>query len=572
MGKNTMARRRRIPRAAGTVRSTTLMLSGCLLLPATLAMWPDTARAQSLEAALASVYQSNPMLLSERAKLRATDEKLPQALSNWRPKVSLNFAQGISDYGAPAGGVTPPSPSHNFVIGTAPQAYGIAIAQPVYRGGRTDAEKTEALNLIRGERAKLLLTEQEVFLAGVKDYLDVVLAAATLDLNVEHLTLAQHELQVTRGRFNAGELTQTDVAQAEATYANAVAERQRADAAVHVANAAFVHDIGFAPRQLHTPSAAPLLPVTREAAMELAGRNNPAVIAGGFAIDAAQSDVRLIRGELLPTLTLNARVDQERSTFNNNAQTDNKEVYAELSVPLYEAGSVYSRSRQAQQTVAQLRNDYEEARRVAILAASQAWDDKQSQDASLLALDREVKADQISLDGVKSEQAVGARTELDVLTAEETLFQAKLAQVQAEHDKLLAEFTLEAATGQLTAAGLGIRVAPYDADEHLQAVRDKWYGLTTPGDAGRAAVAPAPAKYTNGGYYDIGEPGTGVVVPQLDQTSTRDYIGAQASSGGQPRQNPNQAVDSATLAALNDYDHDLRPRTSTSKWMDSGDP
>lgn len=571
MGKNTMARRRRIPRAAGTMRSTMLLLSGCLLT-VTLTMRPDKARAQSLEAALAAVYQSNPVLLSERAKLRATDEKLPQALSNWRPKVSLNFAQGISDYGAPAGGVTPPSPSHNFVIGTAPQAYGIAITQPVYRGGRTDAEKSQALNLIRGERAKLLVTEQEVFLAGVKDYLDVVLAAAALDLNNEHLNLAQHELQVTRGRFHAGELTQTDVAQAEATYANAVAERQRADAAIGVAKAAFAHDIGFVPRQLHAPSAAPLLPATRESAMELAGRNNPAVIAGGFAIEAAQNDVRLIRGELLPTLTLNARVDQERSTFNNNAQTDNKEVYAELSVPLYEAGSVYSRSRQAQQTVAQLRNDYEEARRVAVLAASQAWDDKQSQKASLLALDREIQADQISLDGVKSEQAVGARTELDVLTAAETLFQAKLAKVQAEHDELVAEFTLDAATGQLTAAGLGIRVTPYDADEHLAAIRDKWYGLATPGDSARPAPAAAPARYTNGGYYDIGEPGTGVILPQLDQTGTRDYIGAQAAGGGQPRQSANQVVDSATLAALNDYDHDLRPRKSANKWMDSSDP
>lgn len=570
MGENMMAQRRRLPCAAVGVR-TCVPRAAVLLIPALLALPAAGAQAQSVEAALAAIYQSNPVLLSERAKLRATDEKLPQALSNWRPTVSLSFAQGISDYGAPSGGTTPPSPPHNSLIGTAPQTYGIAISQPVYRGGRTDAEKSQALGLIRSERAKLLVTEQEVFLAGVKDYLDVVLAAATLDLNIDHQNLTQRELQATRGRFSAGELTQTDVAQAEASYSNAVASRQRAEGALNVARAAFFHDIGFRPGKLHAPDAAPLLPSTREGAIELAGRNNPDVIASGFAIDAAQSDVKLIRGELLPTLTLNARVNQERTTINNNAQTDTKEVFAQLSVPLYEGGSVYSRARAAQQTVAQLHNDYDEAHRLAVLAASQAWDDMQSQRASLQALNHEITADQVSLDGVRSEQAVGARTELDVLNAQETLFQAQLAQAQARHDELTAEFALEAAVGQMTAAALGVRVSPYDADAHLAAVRNKWYGLTTPGEATQPVAVPEPAKYTNGGYYDVGEPGTGVIVPQLDRSNIRDYVAAPDAAATADRNTPT-TIDSATLAALNDYDHDLRPRKSTNKWMDPSDP
>ncbi len=547
-------------------------MSQRLIFLALLAVCPMSAQAQSLEAALASVYQSNPVLLAERAKLRATDEKLPQALSNWRPHVSLSISQGFSDYGAPSGGSLPTAPTNNSLIGTAPQFYGVAISQPIYRGGRTDAEKAQALSLIRGERAKLLSIEQDVFTAAVKDYMDVVLASATLDLNMAHQNLAQRELQATRGRFKAGELTQTDVAQAEASYSNAIAGRERAEGALNVAKAAFFHDIGFHPGKLRAPDAAPLLPVSREGAVELAGRNNPAVVASGFAIDAAQNSVRLIRGELMPTVTLNAKVDQQRTEINNNAQSDNKEVYAEVSIPLYEGGSVYSRSREAQQTVGQLQNDYEEARRIAVLAASQAWDEMQSQASSLQALDREIHADEVSLDGVRSEQAVGARTELDVLNAQETLFQAQLAQAQARHDELLAEFSLEGAVGQLTAAALGVRVAPYDADEHLAAVRDKWIGLSAPDSSHRATPLPTPGKYTNGGYYDIGEPGTGVVVPLLDETNIRDYVSNTTQSGGIPRQNSAQVVDAATMAALNDYDHDLRPRKPANKWMESGDP
>ena len=572
MGKNIMVRRRRETLNRNMAPRIAIEFPGRIFAAALLCMAAGGARAQSLETAFSSVYLSNPVLLSERARLRATDEKLPQALSNWRPQVSLKVAQGYSDYGAPSGGSNPPPPANNSVIGTAPQYYGIAVSEPIYRGGRTDAEKAQALSSIRNERAKLLATEQEVFLAAVKDYLDVVLAAATLDLNIAHQNLAQHELQATRGRLNAGELTQTDVAQAEATYSNAIAERQRAEGALSVAKAAFFHDIGFHPGVLKAPSAAPMLPVSREGAIEMAARNNPNVIASGFAIDAAQDNVRLIRGELLPTVTLNASVDQERSTINNNDQSDNKEVYAEVAIPLYEGGAVYSRARQAQQTVGQLQSDSEEARRASILAASQAWDNMQSQTSTLQALDREIHADQISLDGVRSEQAVGARTELDVLNAQETLFQTQLAEAQARHDELLAEFTLEAAVGQLTAAALGVRVTPYDADAHLEAVRNKWFGMSAPGDLRQASAAPTPAKFVNGGYYDIGEPGNGPAVPLLDKASTRDFIGARTSGGGVPQPNPVQTVDATTMAALADYDHDLRPRKAPNKWMDPGDP
>jgi outer membrane protein len=541
---------------------------GCVILPALAALSPLDARAQSLESALATVYENNPVLQAGRAHLRAIDEKLPQALSNWRPTVSLSLAQGASSYGPASGAPRTPQPGNNAWLGTAPQDYGLTVSQPVYRGGRTEAEKAQALNLIRAERARLLNTEQTVFLAAAKDYLDVVVAKATLDLNIAHQQLAQRELQATRGRFNAGELTQTDVAQTEAAFANAIAGRQRAEGALETAQAAFFHDIGFHPGNLHSPDAAPLLPLTRESAIELAGRSNPAVIAGGFDVSAQQDDIKLIRGELLPTITLNARLDQQRTPTDNNAQTDTKEIYAEMSVPLYEGGKVYSQSREAQQTLTQLRDTYEEAHQLAILSASQAWDTMQAQRATAQALTHEISADQLSLDGVRSEQGVGARTELDVLNAQEALFQAQLAEVQAQHDEMVAEFSLEAAVGQMTAAGLGVRVSPYDADLNLETVRNKWFGFGT-ADV-RPIATPTPAHVPAGGYYDVGEPGLGVTVPLLDTANTRDYVSAAAPpahSTGIPA-----AVNPAALAVLNDYDHDLQPRSAPNKWMDPSDP
>ena len=538
---------------------------------------PAAAHAQSLETALATVYETNPVLQAERAKLRATDEKLPQALSNWRPTVVVSATQGASSYGAASGAPVTPQPDNNFWLGTAPQSYGLTVTQPVYRGGRTDAETSQASNLIRAERAQLVATEQDVFVAAVDAYMNVVLAKSVLDLNKKHQSLLQSELEAARGRLSAGELTQTDVDQAEAAYAGAIAEREAAEDAVKVADAAFFHDVGFQPGGLTPPDEAPLLPATRVEAVYLAEHNNPAVIAASFAVGAGKDNIRLIRGELLPTLTLNARLAQERTPSDNNAQTDTKEVYAELSVPLYDGGKVYSESREAQQTVSQLENVLDEAQRNAVLVASSAFDDKEAQRAALQARQQEIHADQMSLDGVVGEQAVGARTELDVLNAQQTLFQAQLASAQAQHDEIISEFLLEAAVGQMTAANLGIRVAPYDPDENLDLVRHKWWGFKAGGQA--RTPQPGAAFLPKGGYYELGDPGISPVIPDADVSGGQNYIEAQPSPSAvlpafaaQRVFTPRATDDAATTAALNDFDHDLSPAPPPNKWLDPAGP
>ena len=110
------------------------------------------ARADPLQDALVQTYQNNPTLLAERARLRATDESVAQALSNWRPTVSISGDAGYEFRSRTTTG-------NNKGSGTTlPRGAQLSIDQNVYRGGRTTAATRRAENLVRSDRARLLRT------------------------------------------------------------------------------------------------------------------------------------------------------------------------------------------------------------------------------------------------------------------------------------------------------------------------------------------------------------------------------------------------------------------------------
>ncbi|MEA2755903.1 MAG: outer membrane protein, partial [Aliidongia sp.] len=191
------------------------------------------AGAQTLQDALTNAYNTNPQLLAERANLRATDENLPQALANWRPTVQVTASEGINHNAIRQDcdkifeninvcqGVPPNTPQgvvdktkSNLTYNIAsqnlsPQTYGVTIVQPLYRGGRTEAQTEQALNLVRSERAHLLSVEQGVLLNAVTDYMNVVRDQATLDLNINNEQVLRRQLEATQDRFRVGEVTRT---------------------------------------------------------------------------------------------------------------------------------------------------------------------------------------------------------------------------------------------------------------------------------------------------------------------------------------------------------------------------
>lgn len=431
------------------------------------------ANAQTIEDSMASAYNSNPSLLSGRAQLRATDEALPQALAGWRPVVTASGTIGKS--------VTDAEVLPKNVYQT-PRTASLQVTQPIYRGGRTVAGTERAKNQIQAQRARLSQTEQSLLLDVATAYMNVLRDRAIVDLNRNNEQVLNTQLEATRDRFRVGEVTRTDVSQAEARLSGAVADRIAAENTLQVSAATFERTVGAAPGTLNAPRIPEqLLPASVEDAQRLASTDNPNVIASQFDEGAAQKTIDEVRGELLPTLNLVGSVTrQEDNSLSSTGRINQGQIVAQLSVPLYEAGSTYSRVRQAKQTAGQRRTDIDVQRRSAVESATQAYENLESARARIESLDTQIRSNQVALEGVRQEQLVGSRTVLDVLNAEQELLNAQVNRVRSERDYQVAAYQVLASVGRLNARQLSLPVDYYDVEANFNAVKGKWIGAGIP--------------------------------------------------------------------------------------------
>jgi TolC family type I secretion outer membrane protein len=429
--------------------------------------------AETLTDALVQTYNHNPTLLSERASLRATDESVPQARSGWRPTVSLNGSVGVARRDS---SIT--SREQDLV----PRSYGLEVSQPLYRGGRTVSSTDEAEATVQALRARLLSVEQSVLLSAVTAYIDVLRDAARVQLTRNNEMVLQRQLEATNDRFEVGEVTRTDVAQSQARLSGASAARVAAEGDLAQSRATYQQIIGASPGTLEAAPPLPDLPQSQEDAMSLSLEQNPDVLNARYSEQAAQHAVRTAVGQLLPTVDLVGALDRSDETTARNVDTSNASVSAQVRVPLYQSGAVHSRVREAKERRSQARIDVEVAERQVVERATQAWEILVSSRSQISAREEEVKANQIALEGVRQEAEVGSRTTLDVLDAEQELLDAQVALVVAERNEYVAGFELLAAVGGLTAQKLELPVEFYDPAEHLDQVRNKWWGLSIDGE------------------------------------------------------------------------------------------
>ncbi len=440
---------------------------------AIVALCAGTASAQTLTEALAYAYNNNPQLLAQRALLRATDEQVPQALSNWRPTVNFTGQAGYARGAVASTGN--PSQFTSFVE----RELDLQITQPIYRGGRTEAQTRQAINTVQAARAQTLAVETTVFQAVAQAFLDTVRDQTLVEVNRENEEALRKQLEGTRDRFRVGEVTRTDVAQAESSYAQARANRIAAEGQLQVSRAEYMRVVGHPPGRLVMPHERPTLPATREEALQLAANDNPNVIAANFTELAARDNIDLVRGQLLPQVSIVGDLNRSYapSITLSSEREDTASVVARVTMPLYEGGAVYSQTRQAEQTLGQRRSQVDDARRAAVQSASQAWDTLNSGRAAIASFSVAVRAARIALAGMQQEALVGTATVLDVLISEQQLFTTESQLVGAEHDAAVAEFSLAAATGRLIAPDLHLPVQLYDMERHYKAVKDKWSGF-----------------------------------------------------------------------------------------------
>jgi len=441
---------------------------------------------RTLAEALAATYLGQPALQAERAKLRATDENVPQALAGWRPTVIMQGAAGYADgvtraytngaqlFGGGFGGG-----SWSKTIDPRQIATGQAtLTQPIYNGGKTPAAINQAKNQVMAERANLLQQEQTSFGNAITAYVNVIQYRQLLALNKNNVQVLARQLQATNDRFRVGEITQTDVAQAEAALAGAQAQLETAQGTLLTANGTFVQVIGFyPPDDLVEPQPVALPVRTEQDATKLAASNNPQVVSALFNDAAARDAVDAAFAQLLPQVSVQAQAFTLQNQQFRSYNTNGYQVLANLSVPLYQGGAEYSAVRQAKQTEQQTRKTVDDVRRTVVQNAVQAWEALVADRAAAESTRVQIRANEVALQGVEREAIVGSRTTLDVLNAQQALLNSQETLVQNLAQLVSASYGVAAAIGRLTANDLHLPVPLYDDTAYYRAVKDKWVGL-----------------------------------------------------------------------------------------------
>ena len=351
------------------------------------------------------------------------------------------------------------------------------VTQPIYRGGRTRATTNRAENQVVAQRAQLIAQEQTTFTDTINAYVGVIQAQQLLTLNINNERVLARQLQATNDRFRVGEITRTDVAQAEAALAGATAQRQTSEGNLATARATYQRVIGYLPPgDLVEPQ--PLkLPLRNEGqAVTLASSNNPNVIAAQFDEAAAKDAVDVAFSALMPQLSLQGQTFQQNNTLLPHSQQSGYQVLATLSVPLYQGGAEYSAVRQARQQEQQTRKVLDDTRRAAIQQAIQSWETLVAARATVDSTRSAIRANQIALEGVEREAIVGSRTTQDVLNQQQQLLNSQVTLVQNLSNLVTASYTVAAAIGRLTARDLNLPVPLYDETAYYNAVRNRWAG------------------------------------------------------------------------------------------------
>lgn len=443
-----------------------LLLSGVSALPVV---------AQDLTTALAHAYSANPDLNAARANTRGVDENVPLAKSLGRPKVTAT-----GDYGATSlDSRSPGRSSHSELF---PAGAGLSINQTLYNGNRTSNGIRQAESSVLGARETLRNTEQNTLLDGVSAYMNVVGNTAFFNLRESNIRVLNELVRQTKDRFNVGEVTRTDVAQAEARLASAKSDLALAQSNLRGSIAKFKQVIGLDPKKLAPvkPVAVNRLPKNQGEAVNRALQDHPAIAASLHGVDVQLLQVKVVEGELYPTVSLTGSLSRRFDSSIEKDRRNSASVIGQVSIPIYDGGSAYARTRAAKETLGEKRLLVDSARDRVVQAVVASWALMEATGFQIEGAAAQVSAAEIALNGVREEARVGQRTTLDVLNAQQELLNARVAQVTAQRDRVIASYSLLSATGQLSARALGLKVAAYDPKVHYEQVKDSWLGLRTP--------------------------------------------------------------------------------------------
>ena len=432
---------------------------------------PSVALAETLSGALAKAYEFAPTLNAVRAAQRALDEGVAIARSDYRPTVSGQVDYGISASPAFGGDTNGPNISGS-----------VAVQQRLFDGFQRKNAVRGATAAVFAGQEDLRASEQDTLLAAVQAYVSVIRDQRIVGFRRQNIEFLNEQLNAAQARFEVGEGTRTDVAQARAERAASLAELQSAEANLASSEALYVQIVGEAPRGLADPSpASRLVPANLDHAVDVGMNTHPEIRSAQFTAEETAFGVKQAEGAFLPKLDLSGQAARSRGATPIGRRTNsNYSINARLTVPIYQGGRSSAVVRQSKERLSQARIGVDVARTQVRAGIVQAFARYQAAVAARSSTDAQIAAARLALEGLIEERNVGQRTTLDVLIGRQQLINAQIAEAQNEALIVSSSYEVVASIGKLTAERLGLHVQTFEPDEHYVAVKDKWYGLRTP--------------------------------------------------------------------------------------------
>ena len=465
------------------------------LIAAVAILVSPTAHSETISQALVSAYRANPELNGQRARVRATDENIGRANADYRPQVSATIDAGFqySDVRAASPATEPGSVTDSMGEGTTrsvsgvarytgrPRGVGLNARQTLFDGNRTFNSVRQAESQVLSAREVMRVTEQNVLFSAASNYMNVLRDTAILNLRRNNVAVLLEQVRQTRDRRDAGDVTQTDLAQATAALAQARSDVYAAQADLQASIAGFRQVAGREPRRLSpAQSLEHLLPRRLQDAISISQVEHPAIAAALHDADAAALAVKISEGVLYPTVTLNGAVSR-RADFEGipHYRAFTASILGRVDIPLYRGGDEYASIRQAKEQVSQARLNADLQRDQVRAALVTAWGLLQAAKAQIASGQAAVAAAELALYGIREEALVGQRTTFDVLTAQRNLLNARVNVVIAQRDRVVGSYSVLAAIGRLNAFVLALAVETYDPAIHFEQVKGKLFGVRT---------------------------------------------------------------------------------------------
>lgn len=414
---------------------------------------PAAGSADTLRDALVAAYDNSNLLEQNRAVLRASDEDVAVALSALRPQINANSSV---DYGAQ---------SLDLSGGDLSATVGLGLDLLVWDGGATQLAVEAAKETTLATRAQLVGVEQQVLFGAVQAYVSVLRDQQVVALRENNLRLINQELRSAQERFDVGEVTRTDVAQAEARVAAARGDLENARGNLTVSQSLYRTATGISPRNLVAITSLPGLPKSVQAARALGEQNAPSIIQAQHQIKANELNAARARAATKPRIGVGAGVGRNSQSGNSSS------VGLSLTMPIYQGGQLSALSRRALAAVHASRANLHQSVLLVRQDVADSWTRLVVANAQVTASRLQIRAAQTAFDGVREEAKLGVRTTLDVLDAEQALFDAQTNLIVNQSIVNIAAYQLLASMGLLTADNLNLAVKRYDPSEYYNAVK-----------------------------------------------------------------------------------------------------